>query len=459
MEPAPISLARLALWLLLVPAAATLVALAALLLLGPWADAELPGLALLLALQSLAGIGAAVLWRRRLALAAQERAAAAEAARRAALEDEARARAELLAIAAHEIRTPLGGIIGLLDLVLAAPGLHGGTRADAMAARRAAEDLSLLLQDLLQLPGDKTPVAVAPFRVDELMEQVVTLLRARAEAGGNRLATAVAAGTPPAWRGDATRIRQILTNMVANAIRFTEGGEIRLEARETVTGALELRVSDTGRGIAPDRLPRLFERFGLTDGGTGLGLSICRDIASRMGGRIEVQSAPGHGSVFSVILPLEQAAESEVPPPEAALAGLMPRPAAPAPAKGLPVLVVDDVPVNRRLLASVLERAGFTHEAAGSAAEALALVQDRPYAAVLMDLEMPELDGLEATRRLRALPGPAARLPVIAVTAHDLTETRRAAEAAGMDGYLVKPISLADLVVVLDRVTTARAAE
>jgi CheY-like chemotaxis protein len=365
---------------------------------------------------------------------------------------EAQRLAELLAVAAHEIRTPLAGIVGLLDLVLAAK-LPEAARADAATARQAASDLSLLLRDLIEVPaGIAAPLEARPFRIDEVMEGVVGLLRGRAEAGRTRLATAVAAGTPPLWLGDPARIRQVLVNLVANALRFTEGGEVRIEARESAAGLLELRVSDTGAGIAPERLPRLFERFGPSEGGTGLGLSISRDLAARMGGTISVQSAPGRGTVFTVALKLPQAPGAEPAPAPPA-----PPVAEPAPA-ALPVLVVDDVPVNRRLMGTMLARAGFAHEEAGDAATALALVAARSYAAVLMDLEMPEVDGFEATRRLRALPGPAAALPVIAVTAHGAAEVRATAAAAGMDGYLVKPVTPPELTAAIGRAVAARAA-
>ncbi|WP_439599290.1 hybrid sensor histidine kinase/response regulator [Falsiroseomonas sp.] len=441
--------------LLLLPAAAAL-GVVALAVAGPWpGEDSAPILAGLLLLQAAAALGAAWAWRRS---ARQAAADLAECTRRAEAEAQRQAdglRTQILSTAAHEVRTPLSGIVGLLELVLEQPGLPAAARVDVAASRQAALDLMTVLRDLIEVPGAALPpLADLPFRVDELMEQVVALLRARATARGNRLAVAVAAGTPPAWRGDPPRIRQILTNMVANAIRFTEGGEVRIEARQNAQGALELSVSDTGRGIAAERVATLFDRFQDSDGGTGLGLSICRDLAARMGGRIEVQSAPGRGSSFTVTLPLPQVAEALVPaapaPPDA--------PPSPTPARpGPPVLVVDDVPVNRRLLGTLLARAGYAHEEAADAATALAMMQTRPYAAVLMDLHMPGIDGLEATRRLRALPGPAGRLPVLAVTAQAEAQGRQAAQAAGMDAYLVKPVAMAELARALEEAVRGRA--
>jgi signal transduction histidine kinase/CheY-like chemotaxis protein len=418
--------------------------------------AQAPQFVLLLLLAG-GSVAFAILWRAECVRVEAETAARAEAARQEAARHAAKLRADMLATAAHEVRTPLAGILGLLDLVLGGPSLPRAVRGDAVAARQAAADLMLLLRDLIEVPGEESaPIASIPFRIDETMEQVVALLRARAAAQGNRLSIAVATGTHPAWLGDPARIRQILTNLTANAIRFTEAGEVRIEARETAAGALELSVSDTGAGIPADRMATLFDRFQRSEEGTGLGLSICRDLAARMGGTIGVTSAPGRGSVFAVTLPLPRVPDGEVVPlEEAAPAAKGPPPAI---RPGPPVLVVDDVPVNRRLLGHVLERAGYAHEGAGDAAAALDLLGSRPYAAILMDLHMPAVDGLEATRRIRALPGPAALTPIIAVTAEGGTETRRRAREAGMNGFLIKPVSLADLSAVLAEAIAERAA-
>jgi len=411
--------------------------------------------------------------RRRDAAAREAAAASAEAiAARNAL---VHRQSEMLAIAAHEVRTPLGGVLGLLDLVLASPSLPPVARQDAGAARQAAGDLMLLLRDMIEAPADARPDEL--FRIDDLMEQVVALLRGRAAQQGTTLATAVAPGTPPAWIGDPLRLRQILTNLVANAIRFTVGGVVRIEAREGPARGLEVAVSDTGKGIAPERLAKMFDRFQPSEGGTGLGLSICRDLAARMGGTVTVNSAPGRGSLFSVALPLRQVPPAEVagvhPAPARltqdpasltqdpaglvqaparmvpAPARLAPAPAMPLPIGGLPVLVVDDVAANRRLLGVVLERAGHAHQGAASAVEALQMLAAGPYRAVLMDLQMPGMDGFEATRRIRALPGAAGSVPVLAVTAQDSLESRAAATASGMNGYLPKPVGLAELAAAL----------
>jgi CheY-like chemotaxis protein len=343
------------------------------------------------------------------------------------------------------MRTPLAGTIALLESALAVSGLPAAAARDTGAALTAARDIERFLGDLVAMPeGGKAPLAAQPFRVDEVMESVVTLLAAPAAAQGLRLATAVAAGTPATWRGDAARLRQMLVTLVGTSLRFTDRGEVRLEARETATGALELRISDTGRGFAPDRLERLFEPLGWAEGGVGLGLSLCRELAQRMGGGITARSALGQGSAFTVTLPLAraEAGEAAVATPVAA-PPVMPGPAVLALA---PVLVVDDVAANRLLLGAVLARAGFAHEQAESGEAALAMVAARPFAAVLMDLQMPGMDGLEATRRLRALPGAAGRLTVVGVTADRTPAIEAEARQAGMDACLAKPVSAADLV-------------
>jgi signal transduction histidine kinase/DNA-binding NarL/FixJ family response regulator len=409
-----------------------------------------------LALPGGVALAAFLAWRR--ARAGQQ----ALAARAAAAEEELqllRARAGLLATAAHEIRTPLAGILGLLDLLLTRSALPEEAHADACAARGAAADLSALLGDLLEvarMPGAAAPSS-EPFRVDEAMEQVAALLRGAAAEQGTRIATAIAPGTPPAWRGNQPALRRILTNLAANAIRFTRQGEVRLEARETAAGALELRVADTGRGIATDRLPGMFERFQRSEGGTGLGLAICRELARGMGGDISVASAPGLGTAFTVTLPLPVAPpESVAPARPPASAPERARTAVPLLPEFSPVplplvLVVDDVAINRRVLVAELQQAGYAAVTAADGEGALAVLRQRHIAAVLMDLQLPGMGGPETTRRIRALPPPVGQVPVLAVTAHAGAEARAVAIAAGMDAVLQKPVGAASLAAALAR--------
>ena len=405
------------------------------------------------AFQAGAAAVAGTLETRRQRDAQTERELRATAARRAAAEEAERARARLIATAAHEIRTPLNGVAAILEGGLAVPGLPRDARDSMDKAVEGVRDLVQLLRDLVEMPdGEHMPLIARPFRIDVAMQDVVQLLSARAKGAGIGLASGIAPGTSPAWRGDLPRLRQILVQLVANGLRATQRGEVRLDARETPAGALELRVSDTGRGIAPERMEHLFEPLGGPEGGSSLGLAVCRDLARRMGGDIVVQTAPGQGTTFTVTLPLAKATLVDADAATPAYRPPPPRRSAIGSAQA-PVLVVDDVGVNRRLLATVLARAGFAHEEAGDGETALALLAARDFSAVLMDIEMPGMDGMETTRRLRAMPGPMAEVPVIAVTAHRSADGETRAREAGMDHYLVKPVGAAELAEVMARAT------
>lgn len=381
----------------------------------------------------------------------------AAALRRAAAEEAERGRARLIATAAHEIRTPLNGIAAMLEGALATPGLPRDARDSAEKAVEGVRDLVQLLRDLVEMPdGEHLPLISRPFRLEDALQDVVKLLTARAAAAGLDLSFAIAPGTAPAWRGDAGRLRQILVQLVANGLRATTRGGVKVDASQTAHGLLELRVTDTGRGIPTERIGRLFEPLGGPEGGSSLGLAVCRDLVRRMGGDIAVASTVGHGSVFTVTLPLARASLSDVEALGLATAAAPRRLPLAGPAAGT-VLVVDDVAVNRRLLGTVLARLGYATEEAADGETALALAAAGDHVAVLMDVEMPGMDGLETTRRLRALPGPAGRLAVIAVTAHRSQEGEAACRAAGMDHYLVKPVAAADLAAILARTVTAGA--
>jgi CheY-like chemotaxis protein len=252
--------------------------------------------------------------------------------------------------------------------------------------------------------------------------------------------------------GDAARLRQVLTNLLGNAAKFTEMGQVRLEV-EPVAGtgaAMQVRfaVIDTGPGIPPEQQDRLFQSFHQLDstrgrhGGTGLGLAISRQLIERMGGRIGVESEPGRGSTFWFELPL-------VPTREAVAETAA---AATGPVRPLRVLVADDVATNRELLRALLRRGGHEVRLAVNGVEALALAQSELPDLVLMDVSMPELDGMETARRLRALDGPLARVPIVALTAHAFPADVEACLAAGMNGHLAKPIDPAALNAVLARV-------
>jgi len=433
---------RLILLVALAPAAIGLAGLVAMVAAAPGPAWPQSLFVAVLALQAAIGLilgveGARRLRRERAALAA----AAAEERRRAARAAET-ARARLRAASAQEIGVPLAGLVTLIEAVLATPNLPPEARRRAAAALEAGRDLAQLLADLAAMPeAAEAPPEPRPFRVDEVLEGIVTLLGGRAAARGLLLTTAIAPGTAPVWRGEAARLRQILLTLTVNALNMTERGEIRLAARETAAGELALAITDTGRGISAERLDGLFEPFAWMESGVALGLSVCQDLVRRAGGTIAVQSASGRGSTFTVTLPLAKA-DPAILPPRPGSGGRVEGPA-------LPVLVVDDVAANRLLLGAALARAGFGHAEAADGAAAVALAATRDFAAVLMDVQMPGMDGLEATRRIRALPPPAGRLRVIGITADRTAEGEAAARAAGMDDFLAKPVSVADLARVL----------
>jgi CheY-like chemotaxis protein/anti-sigma regulatory factor (Ser/Thr protein kinase) len=297
--------------------------------------------------------------------------------------------------------------------------------------------------------------------------------RAAARRLALRLDAAPAAG---GWlRADAVRLRQVLFNLVGNALKFTEQGGVvvRLSQQPLAEGRVQLRleVEDTGIGIPADALPALFDRFTQADataarrhGGSGLGLAITREVVQRMGGQIHVQTEPGRGSCFTVTLPCEQAPAPDRPeaPATAPQPGhsLAESPDAPAPAgavrRSLRILVAEDHAVNQLLIDAMLQRLGHQATLVSDGQLALEQARDGGWDVVLMDMQMPQLDGLSATRAIRALAGPAARVPIVAMTANARPEDRQACLEAGMDDYITKPIDMADLQAALSRATAAR---
>jgi len=364
------------------------------------------------------------------------------------------------ATAIEGLRRPVGAVLGLLDLLLASSGLSRAARADVQAARMGAADLALLLRDMAQ-SGPQT-AALAPVRIDETIEQVAALLRGSAAQAGTRLSTAIALGTHATWRGDSMRLRILLTHLAEAAIEATPGGEVRLEARQTGQGGLELIVADTGSGLTEDQQSHLFDAAGGAEAGRAL--AMCRDLATGLGAILRVSSAIGRGTAIALTLPwprIEEpppAAPQSAPPaaPQSAPPAA-PQSAPPAATQSVPpqrprVLVVDDVPVNRRLLRALLERADCLVQEAEGGTMALAALAGGRFDVVLMDIYMPGMEGLEATRRIRAMPGAASRVPVLMVTSEDDPDTRIAARAAGAQGFLVKPVSLEDLTAALAEV-------
>ncbi|MCX8086869.1 MAG: ATP-binding protein, partial [Rhodocyclaceae bacterium] len=398
-------------------------------------------------------------------ISARQETEAPQAAAREAAEAANRANIESLANMSHEIRTPMNGILGLTRLALEEE-LPPTAREYVRKAHESAEALLGILNDILDLSrieAGRLPIEAIPFDLATPLSRIETLFGEAIRQKGLAFALDVAPEVPRGLVGDPLRLSQILTNLVGNALKFTERGEIRLAVRLLSRAAerceLEFSVSDTGIGLAPEDQQRIFKAFTQADssitrryGGTGLGLAICRRLVAAMGGEIGVTSAPGKGSTFYFRLPFGLAEAALAPKPRSL------RDAAPTLA-GLKVLLVEDNATNRLVAQRLLEKAGVTVEVAENGAEALEKLAAAatPFDAVLMDVQMPVMDGLEATRRLKA-DGRFAHLPVIAMTADAMAEDRQRCLEAGMQEYLAKPIDFGELLTTLARATGRAAA-
>ncbi len=374
-----------------------------------------------------------------------------------------RAKAEFLAMMSHEMRTPLNGLLGTLQLMRD----HALSQRQAeLLDRMEASGRTLLglvndVLDLAKFEAGKMRPEARPFSLNRLMAGVVETAAPLAQAFGNEL-TWRWVGTPARTAiGDARRLRQVLLNLVGNAVKFTHGGSVEIEAE--ILGRdrdrLELRVIDTGIGIAEADLERIFNDFETLDtsyarqaGGTGLGLGIARRLTELMGGRIGVESQPGEGSLFWVRLPI-RLAEDAVPVAEAS------RAAAPAPdLRTLDILLVEDNEVNRFVAREMLTAEGHRVTEAADGQAGVDLAVTRRFDAILMDISMPVMDGPEAARRIRSGGGASAATPIIAVTAHALPEEIARFRSAGMAQTISKPVDRALLARVLAEVTGGSAA-
>jgi signal transduction histidine kinase/ActR/RegA family two-component response regulator len=358
------------------------------------------------------------------------------------------AKSSFLATMSHEIRTPLNGVLGMAQ-AMEADALSPAQRARLTVIRNAGQTLLAILNDVLDLSkieAGKLDLEAIEFDIEAVLAGVEAAFAPLAAAKGLALVTEVAPAGAGAYLGDPTRLRQILYNLVSNAVKFTDEGQVTIRADRDGDG-LRVVVADTGVGVPADQMDGLFVKFTQADaaiarrhGGTGLGLAICRELAELMGGRIRAESELGRGSRFSLELPLPWIGAAR-PPPAAQAEGAAPT------RLSLRLLAAEDNPVNQLVLKALLSQIGLDPTVVENGEQAIAAWEDGDWAVILMDVQMPVMDGVTAAREIRRREAALgrARTPIIALTANAMAHQAAEYAAAGMDGHVSKPIDIARL--------------
>jgi len=367
------------------------------------------------------------------------------------IEQASRSKNAFLANISHEIRTPMNGVLGLTDALLTermTPEQHASLRL----IQRSGQQLVTLINDLLdatKAEAGKLSVEPHDFDLWRLLGDVRGLFEPLAQKKGVRFAVDYEHSLPRFVHQDSVRLRQVLTNLISNGLKFTDKGHVTLEAVALDGDRIRFSVEDTGIGISKPVAEKLFKPFQQAEtsasrrhGGTGLGLALSQQLATLMGGRIELESEPGRGSRFFFTLPCGSASSLQ---PE-----FTPLPSVPI-FRDEAVLIVDDNLINLTVASKLVEKAGFRPLKASSGVAALEVLAQEPVSLVLMDCHMPELDGFETTRRIRRLAGPVADVPVVALTASTLADELAACRSSGMNEVLIKPVSLEQLKSLLTR--------